>query len=203
MSSSLHDPGHAVGPVDIGGGESKTLRLAVPTARAGFVTLERFAIATYHPGRLFRAWTWVHMDARCLVYPTTGAAGPPAAAELGRRWISRSAESRRCRLRRPAHGQRQAIRRSTLPGKHMRGVISCCSSSFPPATTNRSGSSGTLCRSSTSRRSSHNSRGGASTRRREGRSFGLRVPGTTVELGSGQRHLDECLRALALFGIDA
>ena len=34
----------------------------------------------------------------------------------------------------------------------------------------------------------------------EERSFGLRVPDAAVELGSGQRHLEECLRVLALFG---
>ena len=34
----------------------------------------------------------------------------------------------------------------------------------------------------------------------EERSFGLRVPGTVVEIGNGQRHLEECLQVLALFG---
>jgi uncharacterized protein (DUF58 family) len=33
----------------------------------------------------------------------------------------------------------------------------------------------------------------------EMRSFGLRLPTTTVALGSGEKHLHECLQALALF----
>jgi uncharacterized protein (DUF58 family) len=31
------------------------------------------------------------------------------------------------------------------------------------------------------------------------RSFGLRLPSTTVPLGSGEKHLHECLKTLALY----
>jgi uncharacterized protein (DUF58 family) len=61
--------GHAAGPVDVAGGATEILRLGAPTERRGWVELERFRVETRYPARLFRAWTWVHMDARCLVYP--------------------------------------------------------------------------------------------------------------------------------------
>ena len=83
------------------------------------------------------------MDARCLVYPQPAPAGPAVAAELGKaadyavRRLAVTPTSPACAP------PTQAIRRSTSPGKRMRGAISCCSSSFRPATTNRSGSSGT------------------------------------------------------------
>ena len=42
-----------------------------------------FAVETRYPARLFRAWTWVHMDARCLVYPRPADPGPAAARRHG------------------------------------------------------------------------------------------------------------------------
>jgi uncharacterized protein (DUF58 family) len=71
-----HGP-HSAGQVDVPPGATEQLRLAVPTARRGWLTLDRFSVMTRHPGRLFRAWTWVHMDARCLVYPAPAAPGRP------------------------------------------------------------------------------------------------------------------------------
>ena len=37
----------------------------------------------------------------------------------------------------------------------------------------------------------------------ESRSFGLRLPGVTIAVDSGEHHLGECLQALALFQVDA
>ena len=129
--------------------------------RGGFVALERFAIATYHPGRLFRAWTRVHMDALARA-STTGAGGPAVAAELGRQRITRSA----CRGDADFAG---LTANPSDPPQHIAwkayGAIGRRSSSFPRATTNRSGSSGTPRRSSTSKRGSRNSRAGVLTRR--------------------------------------
>lgn len=69
--------GHVAGPVDIADGATEVLRLGVPTERRGWVALERFRVETRYPARLFRAWTWVHMDTRCLVYPRPADAGRP------------------------------------------------------------------------------------------------------------------------------
>jgi uncharacterized protein (DUF58 family) len=68
---------HATGPVDVPARGSEHLRLSLPAERRGWLALDRFAVATRHPGRLFRAWTWVHMDARCLVYPAPSEPGRP------------------------------------------------------------------------------------------------------------------------------
>jgi len=61
-------------------GES-TVRLAVPTRRRGWATLERLEIATRFPYGLFRAWAVLHPGLRCLVYPrpATDAPAPPLA----------------------------------------------------------------------------------------------------------------------------
>ena len=60
---------HTAGPVDVASGGTEILRLGLPTQRRGWVALERFRVETRYPARLFRAWTWVHMETRCLVYP--------------------------------------------------------------------------------------------------------------------------------------
>ena len=191
--------GHTVGPVDIGRGESKTLRLAVPTARRGFVALERFAIATYHPGRLFRAWTWVHMDARCLVYPQPAPAGRP----LPPSWEGSGLRGPPTRGDADFAGLRTA--NPSDPPQHIAWKAYARSDQLLL----KQFSAGddqpqwlewdALPELDVEARLAQLSRWCLDAAQQE-RSFGLRVPGTTVELGSGQRHLDECLRALALFG---
>jgi uncharacterized protein (DUF58 family) len=74
---------HRAGPVDVAPGETQTLRLGIDTERRGWATLDRFGVETRHPGRLLRAWTWIHMDARCLVYPRPAAPGRPLPAGAG------------------------------------------------------------------------------------------------------------------------
>lgn len=54
-----------------------TVRLAVPTRRRGWVTLDRLEIATRFPYGLFRAWAVLHPGLRCLVYPKPATAAPP------------------------------------------------------------------------------------------------------------------------------
>jgi uncharacterized protein (DUF58 family) len=69
--------GERTGPVDVPAYGSAMLELRVPTARRGLIRLERFGVVTRHPGRLFKAWTWVHMDAHALVYPKPAPPGRP------------------------------------------------------------------------------------------------------------------------------
>ena len=68
---------HTAGPVDVASGGTEILRLGVETERRGWVALERFRVETRYPAGLFRAWTWVHMETRCLVYPRPADPGRP------------------------------------------------------------------------------------------------------------------------------
>jgi len=54
---------------DLAAGESKVFVLPIATAERGWVRLERFGVRTLFPFELFRAWAWLHMDIRGLVYP--------------------------------------------------------------------------------------------------------------------------------------
>jgi uncharacterized protein (DUF58 family) len=55
--------------VDIPPGAVAEAVLAVPAARRGWVQLGRVMLETRFPLGLFRAWSYVEPDARCLVYP--------------------------------------------------------------------------------------------------------------------------------------
>ena len=48
--------------------------LALPTARRGYLSLGRFTVSTVFPLGLFRAWSHLDLDQRCLVYPHPAAA---------------------------------------------------------------------------------------------------------------------------------
>ncbi len=54
---------------DLEPGESKVFHLEIPTQRRGQVPLDRFGIRTLFPFEMFRAWAWLHMDLKGLVYP--------------------------------------------------------------------------------------------------------------------------------------
>ena len=62
---------------DLAPGESRIFLLQVPTAHRGWVRLSRFGVRTLFPFELFRAWAWLHMDLRALVYPRPADPAPP------------------------------------------------------------------------------------------------------------------------------
>lgn len=62
---------------DLAPGESRVFFLQVPTDRRGWVRLSRFGVRTLFPFELFRAWAWLHMDLRALVYARPADRAPP------------------------------------------------------------------------------------------------------------------------------
>ena len=55
--------------LDVPGGAIAEALLAVPAARRGWLPLGRVMLETRFPLGLFRAWSYVEPEARCLVYP--------------------------------------------------------------------------------------------------------------------------------------
>jgi uncharacterized protein (DUF58 family) len=68
---------------DINEQDSGVLRLGQKTRRRGWVTMEPFRIENRYPLGLFRAWTVIIPEARCLVYPEP-ARHPPPLPKTGR-----------------------------------------------------------------------------------------------------------------------
>jgi len=186
------------GPVDLDAGASATLQLHRPTAKRGYVELSRFSVATTHPGNLFRAWTWVHMDARCLVYPAPAARGrpPPAGASLpGERAMQRREDDDFAGLRTatPSDPPRRLAwkvyaRSGQLLVKDFAGGVE------QPQ----------LFEFQALRDLDVEEKLSQLTRwcldaAEAGTAFGLVLPGENIPLATGERHLHRCLRALALF----
>jgi len=172
-------------------------RLRVPTTRRGWQSLERFTVSTQYPTSLFRAWTWVHMNAACLVYPQPARQSLPLPSIEGGRqrrgMIERDdADFHGLREAQPADSPNRIAwkayaRNDELLVKQFRG------------------GEGEPCMLTWERAPG----GGAEEKiaqltrwcldaHAQSRSFSLEVPGTRIALGRGERHLHACLKTLAL-----
>ena len=59
---------------------STPVEIAIPARRRGWLDSERLSLYTEFPLGLFHAWTYIHFDVRCLVYPKPAAPQPLPAA---------------------------------------------------------------------------------------------------------------------------
>lgn len=192
--------GHAAGPVDVAPGATEVLRLGVPTQRRGWIGLERFRVETRYPARLFRAWTWVHMDARCLVYPRPADPGRPLPEGSGGgvRGQPRAGDDDFAGLRSAAVGDplhriawKAYARNDVLLLKEFAsGTEQACRLDWDM-----------LPELDVEQRLSQLARWCVDADA-AGRSLALRLPGREVPLGAGPEHLAACLEALALFDAD-
>lgn len=190
---------HIAGPVDVPAGESATLKIGLDTETRGYARLDRFAVATRHPGRLFRAWTWVHMDARCLVYPRLAAPGRPLpiASGEGTGGPQLRGDEDFAGLRNAAPGdppQRIAwkayarndvlLLKQFADGEHAPCWLEwdTLPDLVPEARLSQLARWCVDCDA-------------------DGRSYGLRLPGVTLPLDSGPQHLQRCLETLALYEV--
>jgi uncharacterized protein (DUF58 family) len=192
--------GGTTAPIDVAPGGFAIAALRVPARKRGWLSLPRFSIATRHPGNLCRAWTWIHMDARCLVYPAPAppgripppvlSAGDAGAADgreggsadfIGLRAASLGDSPRRIAWKAYARNEQLLIKQ--FAGAESRSELFAWESLAGLGTEARLAQLTRWCLDAHA----------------GGRRFGLRLPGRTIGLGGGDRHLHECLEALALF----
>jgi uncharacterized protein (DUF58 family) len=189
--------GHRAGPVDVGAGATAVLRLSVPTDRRGWIELERFAVETRHPGRLLRAWTWIHMDARCLVYPRPAAPGRPLpdGTGNGNAGRPRPGDDDFAGLRTAAHGdppQRIAWKAYARNDQLLLKQFSAGDRAPCLLDWNMLADLDGEARLAQLARWCLDAAA-------EDRGLGLTLPGHRIPLGTGPKHLSACLEALALF----
>ena len=172
--------------------------IAVPTEHRGWVRIRRVRLATRYPFGLFRAWAWIHMDLRCLVYPKPADGGrkPPPMQSLdggdldqaggdddfvGLRSYHAGDSPRHIAWKAYARGQDllvkqfagRAVSTEWLDWDSLAGL-------------------GTEPRLSQLCRWILNAQSG-------GKRFGLRLPDQTLEPAHGAAHHHRCMRALALY----
>ena len=188
------------GPVDLEPGAATTLQVNMPTSTRGWIRLARFSVSSRHPGNLFRAWSWIHMDARCLVYPEPAPPGRPYAFSSdagGMRTVPHQEED-------DFVGLRDAS--PTDPPRRLAWKAYARSDQL--MTKEFAGSVAKACVFDWNELSDLDDEAKLSQLTRwcldaahEGRSFGLALPTGKIPLGPGERHLHDCLQALALYGV--
>jgi uncharacterized protein (DUF58 family) len=72
----LHDDAGHHTVFDLHAQHHTEVQLALPATHRGWLDSERLTIFTDFPFGLFHAWTYIHFDVRCLVYPKPAAPQP-------------------------------------------------------------------------------------------------------------------------------
>ena len=186
------------GPVDLAAGASATLHLHCPATTRGYLELPRFSVATTHPANLFRAWTWVNMDARCLVYPRL--------AEPGREPPTGSTRPGHNSLRSREDDDFAGLRNATPSDPPKRLAWKAFARSNQLLVKEFTGGTAEPRLFSFDELRDLDVEGRLSQLARwcldsaqSGMAFGLVLPQENIPAGSGDRHLHRCLQALALF----
>lgn len=195
----LYADGTASDIQDLAPGESRLFHLEVPTSARGWVTLPRFGIRTLFPFELFRAWAWLHMDLRGLVYPRPALHAPeppPSVTARGHRQHDARGEEDFAGLRRfhpgdpPRHVAWKAYARTgELLSKQFSGAD--ISSQWLDYTR--------VPAADVEYRLSILAAWVLEADRRQ-QDYGLRLPGQEFPPSHGDEHRHQCLKALALFG---
>lgn len=193
----LNDQQHAL--LDLEPGASCEASFSVPALRRGRVVIERFSVASRFPFALFRAWTWVHMNLECIVYPRPSESAPPpptSYTDTGGAQQSGQGDDDFAGLRdyRPGDSPRHIAWKAFARGQELlvrqfagtRVVKHVFDLEDAPARGLEERLS-ILCRWILDAHTA-------------GEAFGLKMPGVMEEPAIGLAHLHHCLRQLALFG---
>jgi uncharacterized protein (DUF58 family) len=185
--------------VDVPARGSATVTLGIAAPRRGWLRPGRLRLFTRYPLGLYFAWAYLDLDTRCLVYPRPAAPGlplPPAASGAKAGVEHGRGEEDFSGLR-PYHigdpprhvAWRLAAREQGLFTKQFAGrtdtVLTLDWSQLPRAM----GVEERLSQLARWVLDAHAA----------GLSYGLRLPGETVEPAAGDAQRERCLRALALF----
>jgi uncharacterized protein (DUF58 family) len=192
-----NDEGFAAA-VRLNSGERSILALQLPAPRRGHLLLDHFEITTRHPFGLFRAWAYLTIPMRCVVYPRPGARDiPPPPLETdtgGAQDLTRGDEEfAGFRSFHPGDSPRRIAWKAYAreQGLHVKVYAGTAVTSHMFDWSAVKGMSiearlSQLCR-------------WIEDAYADGRAFGLRLPDSEIPPNIGAAHRQRCLTALALF----
>jgi uncharacterized protein (DUF58 family) len=188
--------------VDIPGGRSVSATISIPALRRGVLRPGRLTLFTRYPLGLYYAWAYLELEMPCIVYPRPAPPGVPLPP----------AESASGLAAQHGHGQEDfAGLREYHPGDSPRHIAWKAAARDRGLLTKQfSGYASTRLwldwrelppQMAVEEKLSRLARWVLDAHAR-GMMFGLRIPGATVALASGDAQRERCLEALALFDID-
>jgi len=184
--------------LDLAAGALAEAVLAVPAQVRGWMPLKRVMLETRFPLGLFRAWSYVEPDARCLVYPRperTPLPAPAAAAAAGA-----------ARALAQGNDDFSGLRAYQLSDSPRHVAWKAAARSDDMLTKQFSGAAGVELWLDWSRLASaldpeqrlSRLAGWVLAAEQAGAAYGLRLPGLELAPGRGEAHRSACLQALAL-----
>jgi len=192
--------------VDVAAAASAEALLAVPAPRRGWLPLGRVMLETRFPVGLFRAWSTVEPDSRCLVYPRPETSALPPLAPSARAGGARahaqgSDDFSGLRAYQPADSPRHVAWKSVARSdtQHARSDDMLTKQFAGDALAELWLDLGDLPASLGLEQRLSRLAGWVLAAERAGVLYGLRLPGTGIEPGRGEAHRAACLEALALY----
>lgn len=183
--------------VDIPATSATNVTLAIPAARRGWLTIDRFSLESRHPAGLLRAWTVAYLDLACLVYPTPAPPGLPLPESLADGTVQAGegrgeADFAGLRDYHPGDPTRRIAWKSYARTRDL-VVKEFSGASAAPCMLRLDDAPGTDLEAKLSQLTrwcldAHNA----------GVPFGVELPRRTIPLGTGRTQLHRCLEALAL-----
>ncbi|MCE3284787.1 MAG: hypothetical protein K0R70_1043 [Steroidobacteraceae bacterium] len=185
-------------PVEVPGLAAASAEVSIRARRRGLVPLERFVVSTAHPLGFFRAWAVVHPDHAAIAWPrpsdrdvvpprTSTDTGGAQAATVGDEDFAGlrpfQAGDSLHRVAWKAYARGQGLHTKQYAGTDVVSHVFDWDSLVGLGSEDRLAQ---LCRWVLD---AHD----------RGEAFGLRLPGTTIEVNLGVSHRERCLNALALF----
>lgn len=185
---------------DVGAAQQSVAPVPLATTHRGWQELGRLALETTYPLGLFRAWSYVYLDWKVLVYPTPAEQAPPLPQPLGGRGLGRPNDQgeddfsglrqyqrgdspRRIAWKASAREQELLTKRFTGVGEETRWLDWATLPGLPDEQR-----LAVLCRWVLSAHA-------------QGLIYGLRLPGKNLAPASGEDHKERCLKVLALHGL--
>jgi len=196
---------HRGGPesfVDVAARSAMPATAAVRATRRGVLRPGRLTLFTRFPLGLYYAWAYVDLDLRCIVYPRPAPPGPPmppAAASPG-------AGAERGQGQEDFSGMRQ-YHRGDSPRHIAWKVAARDQGLLTKQFTGRAETELWLDWALLPRQMGVEERLSLLARwvldaHAAGLTYGLRLPGATIEMAAGEAHRDRCLETLAVFEND-
>lgn len=185
---------------DVGAAQQSVAPVPLATTHRGWQELGRLALETTYPLGLFRAWSYVYLDWKVLVYPKPAEQAPPLPQPLGGRGLGRPTDQgeddfsglrpyqrgdspRRIAWKASAREQELLTKRFTGVGEETRWLDWATLPGLPDEQR-----LAVLCRWVLSAHA-------------QGLIYGLRLPGKNLAPASGEDHKERCLKVLALHGL--